>query len=221
MRLNRWYLLSMESKTNVVALTGGIGSGKSLLAGLFQSWGAAIVDADILAREVVAPDSEGLAELQRAFPSEVLILADGSLNRSKLAAIIFADEAARLKVEEILHPKIRQLWLNNLNKLKETNPALIIYVVPLYFESRHRMPEIEKVILVSAPDDLKISRIMARDGFSLQAAQLRLKAQLPDSEKMPKSDFVIYNVSTIDAVTDKAREVFSKLTQTTPDSTPQ
>jgi dephospho-CoA kinase len=211
----------MESKTKVVALTGGIGSGKSLVAGLFQSWGASIVDADILAREVVAPDSEGLAELQKAFPSEVLILADGSLNRSKLAAIIFADESARLKVEEILHPRIRQLWLNNLNKLKKSKPALIVYVVPLYFESRHKMPEIEKVILISAPDDLKLSRIMARDGFSLQAAELRLRAQLSDNEKISKSDFVIYNVSTIDAVTEKAREVFSTLIQSTPDSTPQ
>jgi dephospho-CoA kinase len=202
----------MKSQTKVVALTGGIGSGKSLVAKLFQSWGAAIVDADLLAREVVSPGSIGLTELQDAFPSETLILADGSLNRSKLASIIFADETARHKVEEILHPRIRELWLSNLIHLEQSQASLIVYVVPLYFESQRKMPEIEKVVLVSAPDDLKISRIMARDGFSLQAAELRLKAQLPDSEKIPKSDFVIFNVSTIEAVTERAREVFLALT---------
>lgn len=202
----------MKSQTKVVALTGGIGSGKSLVAKLFQSWGAAIVDADLLAREVVSPGSAGLNELQAAFPDETLILADGSLNRSKLAAIIFADETARHKVEEILHPRIRELWLSNLAHLEQSQVPVIAYVVPLYFESQRKMPEIEKVILVSAPDDLKISRIMARDGFSLKAAELRLKAQLPDSEKIPKSDFVIFNVSTIEAVTERAREVFLALT---------
>jgi len=201
----------MKSQTKVVALTGGIGSGKSLVAKLFQSWGAAIVDADLLARTVVSPGSAGLSELQNAFPSETLILADGSLNRSKLSSIIFSDETARHKVEEILHPRIRELWLSNLANLKQSQVRLIVYVVPLYFESQRKMPEIEKVILVSAPDDLKISRIMARDGFSLQAAELRLKAQLPDSEKIPKSDFVIFNVSTIEAVTERARDVFSSL----------
>jgi dephospho-CoA kinase len=202
----------MKSQTKVVALTGGIGSGKSLVAKLFQSWGAAIVDADLLAREVVSPGSAGLNELQATFPDETLILADGSLNRSKLAAIIFADETARHKVEEILHPRIRELWLSNLAHLEQSQVPVIAYVVPLYFESQRKMPEIEKVILVSAPDDLKISRIMARDGFSLKAAELRLKAQLPDSEKIPKSDFVIFNVSTIEAVTERAREVFLALT---------
>ena len=201
----------MEQKQTVIAITGGIGSGKSLVASLFETWGAAIVDADQLAREVVAAGSAGLMEIQRAFPDEQLILADGSLNRSKLASLIFADPVSRRKVESILHPRIRQLWLKNLTELQASGKPLIVYVVPLYFESSQKMYEIEKVILVSAPDDLKISRIMARDGFSHEAAELRLKAQLPDSEKIPKSDYVIYNYSTVDAVTDKAREVFTAL----------
>jgi len=201
----------MEQKPTVIAITGGIGSGKSLVASLFETWGAAIVDADQLAREVVAAGSPGLLEIQRTFPDEQLILADGSLNRSKLASLIFADPVSRRKVEAILHPRIRQLWLKKLNDLQSAGKPVIVYVVPLYFESGQKMDEIEKVILVSAPDDLKISRIMARDGFPREAAELRLKAQLPDSEKIPKSDYVIYNYSTVDAVTDKAREVFTAL----------
>ena len=201
----------MEQKPTVIAITGGIGSGKSLVASLFETWGAAIVDADQLAREVVAAGSPGLLEIQRTFPDEQLILAGGSLNRSKLASLIFADPVSRRKVEAILHPRIRQLWLKKLNDLQSAGKPVIVYVVPLYFESGQKMDEIEKVILVSAPDDLKISRIMARDGFPREAAELRLKAQLPDSEKIPKSDYVIYNYSTVDAVTDKAREVFTAL----------
>jgi len=201
----------MEQKLTVIAITGGIGSGKSLVASLFEKWGAAIVDADHLAREVVAPGSPGLLEIQQAFPEEQLILADGSLNRSKLASLIFSDATSRRRVESILHPRIRQLWLQKLSELQSSGTPLVVYVVPLYFESGKKMDEIKKVILVSAPEDLKISRIMARDGFSHEAAELRLRAQLPDSEKIPKSDYVIYNYSTVDAVTDKAREVFTAL----------
>jgi dephospho-CoA kinase len=201
----------MKGKTKVVAITGGIGSGKSLVSEFFRSWGAAVVDADQLAREVVAPGSEGLRKVQDAFPDEQLVLADGSLNRSKLASLIFADEASRRRLESILHPLIRRLWCQRLSDLRDTGVPLIVYVVPLFFESSSRMEEIEKVILVTAPDDLKISRVMARDGFSQQTAELRLKAQLPDSEKIGKSDYVIYNYSTVDAAKERARQVFNEL----------
>jgi dephospho-CoA kinase len=201
----------MKQDQKVIAITGGIGSGKSLIADFFRSWGAAIVDADLLAREVVAPGSEGLVKVQEAFPQEHLILADGSLNRSKLAALIFSDEASRRRLESILHPRIRELWCQRLAQLRGTEAPLIAYVVPLFFESSQKMQEIEKVVLVTAPDDLKISRIMARDGFSQQTAELRLKAQLPDSEKVGKSDYVIYNYSTVDAAREKAQQVFNDL----------
>lgn len=194
-----------------MALTGGIGSGKSLIAGFFQTWGAAVVDADLLAREVVAPGSAGLAQVQHAFPTEHLILADGSLNRSKLATIIFSDESHRRRLETILHPRIRALWLQRLAELKESHPPMIVYVVPLYFESGHSMNEIEKIILVTAPDATKLARIMARDRFSQDAAELRLKAQLPDSQKIAKSDYVIENSSTVEAARERAKQVYTAL----------
>jgi dephospho-CoA kinase len=201
----------MNDKQIIVAITGGIGSGKSLVAEFFRSWGAAIVDADQLARQVVAPGSDGLAEVQRAFPDEHLILADGSLNRSKLASIIFADQSSRKRLEAILHPRIRRLWRQRLDEIKHTDARVIVYVVPLYFESSHQVEEIQKVILVTAPDELKISRIMARDSFSKGAAQLRLKAQLPDAQKINKSDYVIFNDSTVEAAKEKAWGVYREL----------
>lgn len=194
-----------------VALTGGIGSGKTLVAKLFEEWGAATVDADILAREVVAPGSLGLKTLLEEFPNAPLLLADGSLNRSKLGEMIFNDADCRHRVEEILHPLIRERWLAELTRLRLSATKLIVYVVPLYFESRQRMAEIESVILVTAPEELKIARIMARDGFTRDIAELRLHAQSSDAEKIPLSDYVIVNDSTIAAATERARVVFSRL----------
>jgi dephospho-CoA kinase len=196
----------------VVAITGGIGSGKSMVARLFESWGAAVVDADVLARAVVEPGSPGLAAIQQAFAPEPLILADGSLNRPKLASIIFADPDEKKKLESILHPLIRKSWLAALERLKKQNPALIAYVVPLFFESAHSMPEIEKVILVSAPEEQRLSRVMARDGFSREAVELRFKAQLPDSQKANRSDFVIINDGTVEQLTQRCRAVYDTLT---------
>jgi dephospho-CoA kinase len=160
----------MKNSPKVVAITGGIGSGKSIVASFFESWGAAVVDADQLARKVVEPGSKTLAEVQSAFPDEHLILADGSLNRSKLASIIFSNDECRHRLEAIIHPRIRELWRDRLAELRKSGAPLIVYVVPLYFESSQKIAEIDKVILVSAPDDLKISRIMARDGFSQDSA---------------------------------------------------
>jgi dephospho-CoA kinase len=202
----------MTTTPATVAITGGIGSGKSMVAGLFQSWGAAVVDADVLAREVVEPGSQGLREVEKAFAPEPLILADGSLNRPKLASIIFADPTKKKLLESILHPLIRQRWLANLDQLRKSGAKVIAYVVPLFFESTAKMSEIEKVILVSAPEELRIARVIARDGFTREAGVLRLKAQLPESQKISRSDYVIVNDGTPQQLETRAREVFMSLT---------
>ncbi|MFO0417368.1 MAG: dephospho-CoA kinase [Pseudomonadota bacterium] len=203
----------MSPTPKVVAITGGIGSGKSLVAKLFEGWGAAVVDADQLARQVVEPGSEALNELALNFPNDHLILADGSLNRSRLGAIIFANPERKKLVEEILHPRIRQIWLSKLAELKKhPNLPLIAYVVPLYFESSQPMPEIEKAILVTAPEETRIKRVMARDGFDREMVVLRMHAQLPDQEKIAKSDYVIVNDSSIAEATTRAQEIFTALT---------
>jgi dephospho-CoA kinase len=200
----------MPSKTRVVAITGGIGSGKSVVAKLFESWGAKVVDADILAREVVQPGSEGLAKIVENF-SEPLTLADGSLNRPMLASIIFSNPEKKKLLESILHPLIRKRWLDKLSELRRSGVPVIAYVIPLFFESRTAMPELEKVILVSAPEDLRVRRIMGRDGFTEEMARLRLSAQLPDSQKFERSDFVLVNDSSLEELERKTKEVWHAL----------
>jgi dephospho-CoA kinase len=203
----------MAGTAKVVAITGGIGSGKSAVAELFQGLGAAIVDADVLAREVVLPGSSGLRDIQAAFPSELLLQSDGSLDRAKLGALIFADPAKRKAVEGILHPRIRALWLARLAELSQTRAPVIAYVVPLFFESKTPMPELQKIVLVTAPEQLRISRVVERDNLSPEAVLQRLRSQLPDAEKIPKSDYVIANDSTREVLREKVSQVFADLTR--------
>ncbi len=199
-----------NSSSKVIAITGGIGSGKSVVTKLFEQWGAKTVDADILAREVVEPNTEGFNRVVKHF-SEDMVLADGSLNRPRLASIIFSDPKQKKVLESILHPLIRDRWLKKLEDLKKSGAPIIAYIVPLFFESTAEMKEIEKVVLISAPEETRISRIMARDQFPRNIAEQRIKAQLPDSVKIDKSDFVIKNDSTLESLESQARDVFTQL----------
>lgn len=200
----------MATDPKVIAITGGIGSGKSAVAKLFEQWGAQTVDADILAREVVEPGSEGFQRVVQNFGPD-MVLADGSLNRPKLASIIFSDQEKKALLESLLHPLIRERWLSHLQRLKKSDAPLIAYIVPLFFESTAEMPEIEKVILISAPEETRIHRIMSRDLFPRHIAELRIRAQLPDSAKIDKSDYVIKNDSSLEQLESRAREVFREL----------
>ena len=177
----------------VVGLTGSIGSGKSTVANLFKKWGADVVDADQLAREVVAPGSIGLKKLVELF-SENILSTDGSLDRKALGRLIFKDPNARKKVEEYLHPLIRERWLSYLATWKNSHTSsIIVYMVPLLFESGIQYNEIDKIVLVSAPREVCIARVTNRDGLSQKEAIDRLDAQLTDDEKSKRSDFIIEN----------------------------
>ncbi len=200
----------MATHPKVIAITGGIGSGKSAVAKLFERWGAQTVDADILAREVVEPGSEGFQRVVEKFGPD-MVLADGSLNRPKLASIIFSDPEKKALLESLLHPLIRGRWLSQLERLKNSDAPLIAYIVPLFFESTAQMPEIEKVVLISAPEETRIARIMNRDLFPRHIAEQRIRAQLPDSAKIDKSDYVIKNDSSLEQLEARAQEVFDEL----------
>ncbi len=200
----------MTNPSKVIAITGGIGSGKSAVAKLFEEWGAQTVDADLLAREVVEPGTEGFQRVVDNF-GEDMVLADGSLNRPRLASIIFTDAEKKKLLESLLHPLIRERWLRKMEELKKTDAPIIAYIVPLFFESTAKMPEIEKVVLVSAPEEMRIARIMVRDLFPVHIAEQRIKAQLPDSAKIDKSDFVIKNDASLAQLESRAREVFGAL----------
>lgn len=175
-----------------IGLTGGIACGKSTVSGLLASRGAIVIDADLLAREVVEPGAPALAEVVRVFGEQVL-LEDGSLDRKKLGTLIFADEEKRSKLESILHPPIRKLMRERMEELERLNPdKLVVADVPLLYESQLD-EDFQEVLVVYADPAVQEERLMARNGLTREEAALRLKAQMPIEWKKEWADYVIDN----------------------------
>ncbi len=198
-------------KIPVVGLTGSIGSGKSAVGDLLQSHGARIIDADLLAREVVAPNSPGLAKVVSAFGRDILT-SSGDLDRKKLGKLIFSDKSARKKLEEIVHPLVRELFLSQLQlflKSPETSP--IIYVVPLLFESPYTYDELDYIVVVVAPREVCLQRVQKRDGCTEAEASQRFDAQLPPSQKERGADWIIRNDGDFDRLKVEVANLFKKI----------
>ncbi len=195
------------------AITGSIGSGKSSVAQILEDLGAIIIDADVLARELVVPNSPTLKAIVARFGSEVLTTS-GSLDRKALGDLVFRDASLRLALEEIMHPPIQalfQLKLQVLSSNPTTQQALVFYIVPLYFESRYSFPHFEKVIVVSAPESEMLSRICARDVCAPAHAQLRMATQLPQPEKILRADLVIPNDGTLEQLRHEVTKLYRAL----------
>lgn len=205
--------MQIQNKPIVVGLTGGIGAGKTEVANLFEKWGAKVVDADIIAREVTSPGSPTLEAIKEAFEDfNVITPQTGELDRVKMGEIVFESTEKRLKLEEILHPAIRQAWLKRLDDLKAQQPDLIVYVVPLLFETATPRPELDWIILVTAPVETRIQRVIKRDNITREQALQRINAQLPEEEKASRSDYVLINDSSHQDLSNQAKTVFNSLT---------
>ncbi|HEY2706024.1 MAG TPA: dephospho-CoA kinase [Candidatus Dormibacteraeota bacterium] len=178
----------------LIGLTGGIATGKSTVARLLAGRGAAVVDADLLAREVVAPGSPALEEIASAFGPGVLTAA-GELDRPGLAAVVFADPARRRILEEITHPRIAALMGRRIAAGLESGAPLVVADIPLLFEGG-RTGLVEGVMLVDAPEDVQLRRLMLRDGLDEAAARARVAAQMPLGEKRRLATWVIDNGGT-------------------------
>jgi len=179
----------MDGKVRRVALTGGIATGKSHVRARFEQLGVPTIDSDTLARDAVAPGTAGLAAVVQRFGREVLA-PDGSLNRARLAAIVFADVLARRDLEAIIHPEVRSAtdaWFDSLD------PAVHPFAVadiPLLFEvGRER--DFDAVVVVACDPETQVRRVMARDSLSEAEARQRLAAQLPIAEKIGRAHWVI------------------------------
>lgn len=192
----------------VIALTGSIGSGKSEASDIFRKLGAEIIDADHLSREVVQPGSIGLTEIVSAFGREILNV-DNSLNRKKLGNLVFNDRTELEKLNSITHPLIKQLAQS---KFKKSDKSVIIYVVPLFFETNNDYPEIKSVIVVASPKATCIKRIVARDSLSTIDAEKRYDSQLPIEVKKARATWIIENDGDLENLRSQVEKVWCDIT---------
>ncbi|BDI22742.1 dephospho-CoA kinase [Herbiconiux sp. L3-i23] len=180
----------------LIALTGGIAAGKSTVAARLEALGAVIVDADVLSRVAVEPGSPGLEAIEREFGSAV-IGPDGALDRPALGAIVFGDAAARERLNAIVHPEVGRLSQRAFADAFALNPAaVVVYDVPLLAEARGRR-EFDAVVVVHAPADVRIQRLVEKRGMTRDEAERRIGAQAGDDERLALADHVIDSSRTL------------------------
>jgi dephospho-CoA kinase len=177
----------------VLGLTGGIGSGKTMVGEMFAQLGAEIIDADRLARDVVEPGQPALGEIVERFGPDV-VQADGRLDRAKLGGIVFADASARAALNAITHPRIRERMQAAVSERKDRSGVLIL-VIPLLYESA-RTALVDKVIVVWVDPQTQFRRLVERGGLTAEQAQQRIAAQMPLDQKRALADHVIDNRGT-------------------------
>ena len=192
----------------LIGLTGGIASGKSLASARLAELGATIVDADVLAREVVEPGTAGLAAIAQHFGPEVL-LADGTLNRPALGAIIFADPEQREKLNSITHPAV---W-RRARELFDQAAAdeVVVYDVPLLVEgAKGRQLDFDLIVVVDASAETRLQRLVQLRGMTREEAGHRLNSQASDAERLAVADVVIDNNGTVEATIEQVDALWAK-----------
>ena len=194
---------------DIYGLTGGIGSGKSAAAAYFEDCGIPVVSADELSRVVVTPGSEGLSAVVAAF-GEGVLSPQGELDRRKLGAVVFKDPTARVRLEGILHPRIRDTFQDVLAALEATGNSMVVYEVPLLFENNLEK-QMKAVILVSAPEAQRVARVIARDKLSADDVRARMAAQMDDTNRRARATHVLENDGDLDHLHAQIDALLAKL----------
>ena len=176
-----------------IGLTGGIGSGKTRVADMFAARGAAIIDTDLLAHEITAPGGQAIPALVEAFGAQCL-RPDGAMDRDAMRAVVFADPAAKARLEGITHPLIRELTAARARAIADAREhPYLIYVVPLLVESGAWVERVGRVLVVDCTEDTQIARVMARNGFSREQVLAIMAKQATRAQRLAVANDVVDN----------------------------
>jgi dephospho-CoA kinase len=192
---------------HLFGLTGGIASGKSTVAARFRGRGLPVIDADGLAREVVAPGTDGLRALVDAFGAGVLG-PGGALDRGAVARIVFSDDDARRKLNAITHPRITALSMERAAALAKTGEPLACYEAALIVENGVA-DAFRPLVVVACPEDVQLARLLGRDGATAEDARARIRAQKPLADKVAVADFVVDTSGTLEEGAKRADEALA------------
>ena len=192
-----------------VALTGNIGAGKTTVAELFKTWGAMIIDADQLVREIQTPGQPAFEQIAHRFGQSV-VLSDGTLDRAALRAKVLADPSARADLNQIVHPEVHRRRLKLLEEARVRGDRIVVSDIPLLFEADDPA-SFDAVVLVDAADTVRRARLVKLRGLPPSEADRMMQAQLPAAAKRARSDYVIENDGDIPALERAAARVWQSL----------
>jgi dephospho-CoA kinase len=193
----------------VLGITGGIGSGKSVVAGILnKEFGVSVIDADALARRAVEPGSLGLSAVVEAFGTTVL-RENGSLDRKALGSIVFRDEDKRRQLNAIVHPQVERLFYQALEEEENKGATWVVYDCPLLVEEK-LFHQADQIWLVRATDETRIQRIVQRNAISREDAMARMEAQMPDDEKEPFVHVVLWNDGSLESLRNTVLQLWAK-----------
>lgn len=195
-----------------IGLTGGVASGKSTVAGMLTELGAVVIDADAIAREVVAAGTPGLAAVVAEFGEE-LLAEDGELDRPAMGRLVFHDEAARRRLEAIVHPLVFERYAEQ--EAAAPEGALVVHDIPLLVESG-RAQEFDAVVVVDVPRELQVERMLRDRGWTLVDAEARIAAQATREQRLDVATHVIENTGTLEELRARVAEVHAALTSGAP-----
>lgn len=198
------------TEIRIIGLTGGVASGKSSVARLLEEQGVPVIDADQLARDAVLPGSPALDSIALLFGSGVLA-PDGTLDRKRLGALVFADSGKRSQLEKILHPEIRRLADEQVARAVAEGHRLLVYMAPLLIEAG-AADRVSEIWVVTVPPEIQLERLMARDGIGREAAQRIIDSQMPLAEKAGYGRILINNSGTPEETRQLVADIWKKET---------
>jgi dephospho-CoA kinase len=203
-------LVRGDGRSLLVGLTGGIATGKSVVASMLEELGAPLIDFDVLSRRVVEPDKPAWRDIVSFFGEQVLA-DDRTLDREKLGEIVFRDLEKRKKLESFTHPRIGEEFMAEVLTIRGRDPEAIIQVgIPLLIETNMQFM-FDHLVVVYVPREIQLARLMARDGLDGEAAEARLRAQMPPDEKLDYADSIIDNTGSLEDTRRQVKDLWDRL----------